>query len=333
MKKHTLRLHILVTLLIFAISISLAACFEVDNAPDSSEPTDTPTESPSESKSDIPATPTDPEETDPEPTGTEPEETAPEEQKPEPTGTEPEETAPEEQKPEPFTLKIGSFNIANGTNVRHSMKHLGEDIKAAGLDIVGLQEVDQFVPRSKNQDSIKLISEYSGLPYYAFFKAIDLNGGEYGVAILSRYPIIETFSQLLYSGTEEQRVAGCAKIDVNGTIINFLSTHLSYESKSLRTKQFAQLAEITANMDNFIITGDFNTNNFAEYAPIKNADMVNNTKYSIYTFPSTGPSSSIDNIVYSTGNWTFENPEIVLNKHSDHCMLYAVGTFTPSTEE
>ena len=316
MKKHTLRLHILVTLLIFAISISLAACFEVDNAPDSSEPTDTPTESPSESKSDIPATPTDPEETDPEP-----------------TGTEPEETAPEEQKPEPFTLKIGSFNIANGTNVRHSMKHLGEDIKAAGLDIVGLQEVDQFVPRSKNQDSIKLISEYSGLPYYAFFKAIDLNGGEYGVAILSRYPIIETFSQLLYSGTEEQRVAGCAKIDVNGTIINFLSTHLSYESKSLRTKQFAQLAEITANMDNFIITGDFNTNNFAEYAPIKNADMVNNTKYSIYTFPSTGPSSSIDNIVYSTGNWTFENPEIVLNKHSDHCMLYAVGTFTPSTEE
>ena len=316
MKKHTLRLHILVTLLIFAISISLAACFEVGNAPDSSEPTDTPTESPSESKSDIPATPTAPEKTDPEP-----------------TGTEPEETAPEEQKPEPFTLKIGSFNIANGTNVRHSMKHLGEDIKAAGLDIVGLQEVDQFVPRSKNQDSIKLISEYSGLPYYAFFKAIDLNGGEYGVAILSRYPIIETFSQLLYSGTEEQRVAGCAKIDVNGTIINFLSTHLSYESKSLRTKQFAQLAEITANMDNFIITGDFNTNNFAEYAPIKNADMVNNTKYSIYTFPSTNPSSSIDNIIYSVGNWSFEKPEIVLNKHSDHCMLHAVGTFTPSTEE
>ena len=333
MKKHTLRLHILVTLLIFAISISLAACFEVGNAPDSSEPTDTPTESPSESKSDIPATPTAPEKTDPEPTGTEPEETAPEEQKPEPTGTEPEETAPEEQKPEPFTLNIGSFNIANGANVHHNMKYFGDDIKNLGLDIVGLQEVDQFVPRSKKQDTVKLISEYSGLPYYAFFKAIDLNGGEYGVAILSRYPIVDTFYLKLYSGTNEQRVIGGAKIDVNGTIINFFSTHLSFESKSLRNRQFSQVASLVEGLDNFIITGDFNTSDFSEYAPIKNAGMVNNSKHSIYTFPSTGPSSSIDNIVYSTGNWTFENPEIVLNEHSDHCMLYAVGTFTPSTEE
>jgi endonuclease/exonuclease/phosphatase family metal-dependent hydrolase len=304
--------------LTLALIISLSSCIFSTSSPSPTEPDETPA-------SDTPlvsepiSTPTDtPKETESEP--------APTDTEPTPTETE---TVPEPE-PEPFTLNIGSFNIANGSNVHHDMNYFGDDIKNLGLDIVGLQEVDQFVPRSKKQDTVKLISEYSGLPYYAFFKAIDLNGGEYGVAILSRYPIVDTFYLKLYSGTNEQRVIGGAKIDVNGTIINFFSTHLSFEAKSLRNRQFSQVASLVEGLDNFIITGDFNTSDFSEYAPIKNAGMVNNSKHSIYTFPSTGPSSSIDNIVYSTGNWTFENPEILKNKHSDHCMLYAVGTFTPS---
>ena len=326
MKRNSCGTNILLLFLAFALSMSLTACFESD----SPIPSDTPEGSP------FPTEPQTPPEqiTEPQPAETEPAETEPAET--EPAETEPAETEPEvEPEPQPFTLKIGSFNIANGEAVRHDMKYFGDDIKNAGLDIVGLQEVDQLVPRSKKQDTVKLISEYSGLPYYAFFKAIDLNGGEYGVAILSRYPIVETFYLKLYSGTQEQRVIGGAKIDVNGTIINFFSTHLSFESKSLRDKQYEQIASLVGDLDNFIITGDFNTADFNEYAPIKNSDMVNNQKHSIYTFPATGPSSSIDNIVYSTGNWSFEKPSILQNKHSDHCMLYAVGTFTPTkaTEE
>ena len=310
-KKASIRSASVICLMI-ALILSLSSCLSPTLDPPPTEPTDTP----------INETPL---VTEPIATPTESETTATE--TPDKSEETPEETEPE---PEPFTLKIGSFNIANGSSVRHDMKYLGDDIKNTGLDIVGLQEVDQLVPRSKKQDTVKLISEYSGLPYYAFFKAIDLNGGEYGVAILSRYPIVETFYLKLYSGTQEQRVIGGAKIDVYGTIINFFSTHLSFESKSLRDKQYEQIASLVGDLDNFIITGDFNTADFNEYAPIKNSDMVNNKKHSIYTFPATGPSSSIDNIVYSTGNWSFEKPSILQNKHSDHCMLYATGTFTPS---
>lgn len=287
------------------VVIPLSACSPANS------PIDTPEESPTEAPSETP-------------------EETPEESTPEAEESTPEETEPEtEPLKDPITLTIGSYNIANGKNYKH-IKNIGTDIMEKELDIVGLQEVDQKVLRTGRMDSLKLLSESSGLQYYAFFKAIDLQGGEYGVAVLSRYPIVETHRTELYSGDKEQRVLGHAVIDVNGTLINFFVTHLSFESKALRDAQYATIAEKTSELDNFIITGDFNTSNFDEYAPIKNADMVNSSKYSIKTFPNPDPTSSIDNIVFSKDNWTFEKPKVRANGNSDHCMLYAVGTFDPN---
>lgn len=287
------------------VMIPLSSCTPAD--PTKETPSETPLETPAETPEETPA------ET--------PEETI---------ESTPEETEPEtEPLKDPITLNIGSYNIANGKNFKH-IKNVGNDIKEKELDIVGLQEIDQKVLRTGLMDSMKLLSESSGLEYYAFFKAIDLQGGEYGVAVLSRYPIVETHRTELYSDDQEQRVLGHAVIDVNGTLINFLVTHLSFESKALRDAQYATIAEITSELDNFILTGDFNTSNFDEYAPIKNADMVNNASYSIKTFSNPNPTSSIDNIVFSKDNWTFERPKVLANGNSDHCMLYATGTFDPN---
>ncbi len=258
-------------------------------------------------------------------------ESTPEESSPEASESETEpETEPETEQPkDPITLKIGSYNIANGLNFKR-INSIGKDIKEQDLDIVGLQEVDQFVTRSGSVDSMKLLSESSGLPYYTFFKAIDLQGGEYGVAVLSKYPIVETNKTELESGGQEQRVLGHAVIDVDGILINFFVTHLSAESKALRPPQFATIAEVVAPLDNFIIAGDFNTEIFADYDVIKNADMINNAAYSVNTIPNPNPTISIDNIVFSKGNWTFEKPQVLPNGKSDHCLLYATGTFDPN---
>ena len=48
----------------------------------------------------------------------------------------------------PVTLNIGSYNIANGREVDHNMMKLAKDLAGKKLDIVGLQEVDQFCNRS-----------------------------------------------------------------------------------------------------------------------------------------------------------------------------------------
>jgi endonuclease/exonuclease/phosphatase family metal-dependent hydrolase len=62
-------------------------------------------------------------------------------------------------------------------------------IKNADPDVVLLQEVDVKTDRSGKVDQIAALSEYTGMKYYAFAKAISYQNGDFGVAVLSKYPI------------------------------------------------------------------------------------------------------------------------------------------------
>ncbi len=242
--------------------------------------------------------------------------------------TEPD-TAPETNaEEEPLMLNFVSYNIAAGRQVSYSMRTLAGDLKEVKADIVGIQEVDQNCDRSGNIDTVKLLSRTSGLEHYAFFKGIDLGAGEYGVAILSKYPILETERVELSSNGHEQRVVGRALIDVNGTHINFFVTHLSYEDKATRTGQFAELAAILSAHAPYVLVGDFNTADFDEYAVLTGAATVNDHDHSVVTFPQND--SSIDNIVYTADRWQFGAPAVRENDHSDHYMLYAQGSLIPT---
>ena len=138
-------------------------------------------------------------------------------------------TTDETTAPIPNKLRFGSYNIKHGGDAGLDMSKLAKNIRAADLGIVGLQEVDQLTTRVNNINTMKRLSNHTGYDYYAFFKAIDFKGGEYGVGILSKYPILETERIELSSGKEEKRVLGRAKIDVNGLTVNFFVTHISFD--------------------------------------------------------------------------------------------------------
>ena len=223
-------------------------------------------------------------------------------------------------------LRFGSYNIKHGENAELDMSKIAKNIQNARLDIVGVQEVDQKTERVNGMDTMKNLSRATGYEYYAFYKAIDFLGGEYGIAILSKYPIISTESIVLESGSNEQRVLGRAEINVNGTLVNFFVTHLSYESLYSRAAQFKQIAIVLKKYDNFVLCGDFNTSDFNEYSVIENSNTVNNNEYALMTFPE--DNASIDNIVYSAGAWEFSLPKTLTeNSYSDHYMLYAEGKY------
>ncbi len=229
----------------------------------------------------------------------------------------------------PISLNIGTYNIANGYNVGYDMSILAKDILDQKLDIVGFEEVDKNCDRSKNLDTMKVLSEKTGYKYYCFFKAINLGSGEYGIGVLSKYPILENERIALDSSGGEQRVMGRVKIDVEGTALNFFVTHLAYESYSLRAKQFEQVNSILRKYDNFLIVGDFNIISLTEYQAIENSGAVNTPEHFLYTYPST--KECLDNIVYSSRNWTFGEGKVLNNNHSDHSMLYASAQFLPGS--
>src|SRR5699024_7721854 len=76
------------------------------------------------------------------------------------------------------------------------LKAIARVINDSDADLVSLQEVDMNVPRSGNIDQAKELAELTNRHFY-FAKGIDLDGGEYGVAILSKSPFIWTKSFLL----------------------------------------------------------------------------------------------------------------------------------------
>ena len=219
-----------------------------------------------------------------------------------------------------LTLRVGSYNIKNGSGVNHKMSVLAEDIKRHNLDIVGLQEVDIGSDRSGGIDTLKLLAEAAGYEYYSFTHTINIKGGKYGTAIMSHYPIVKAENVKLpqKSGTEN-RALGHFVIDVNGIKIDFLNTHLSNEDSVLRSEQFAFIAERVKTLNTFILTGDFNTTNSAKYSLIPNKIRVNNDKYA--TYPSSA--KAIDEIM-AYHYWSVVDSGMdKCNGHSDHNLLWA----------
>lgn len=225
-------------------------------------------------------------------------------------------------------LTVASYNIAGG-NFDKELTAIAKDILDCGADIVGIQEMDMFAVRSNKVDMLDMLLKNTGFEYGIFVKAIDIyKGGEYGTAIISKYPI--TSSKIIplktYEGgprVPEGRSLGIAEIDVLGEKVNFINTHLSYEFREAIEDHFDQVGEILGDYDSYIITADFNTNDFTLFERFHDSHAVNNKEHELHSFPysSTG-GKGIDNIVM-TNEWSWRDAGLGPLDHSDHRMLYA----------
>ncbi|HEX8109517.1 MAG TPA: endonuclease/exonuclease/phosphatase family protein [Kofleriaceae bacterium] len=93
-------------------------------------------------------------------------------------------------------LRTLSYNIhkcIGGVDRRYDPSRIVEVIQKLDVDVAMLQEVDGGVARSNHDHQVDLLAERLGLRYRTWFPNVDVRGGgQYGNAILSRYPIIES---------------------------------------------------------------------------------------------------------------------------------------------
>ena len=238
-------------------------------------------------------------------------------------------TEKQTEKPITFKVRFASYNIFHAEKAGYDYSKIAKNITSNGIEIAGFQEVDNNTRRCGKVSQIKKIAEKTGYQYYKFFKAITHDGGEYGLGIVSKYPIESTNLIKLSSGSAEQRILAHAVINVNGEKINFFVTHLSYDGEgggSSRSTQFKEVAKELAKYDNFVLSGDFNTRNLNEYDVISGSALVNSKDDPQITYPD--GRSPLDNLVYSTSVWKFDKINVVTNSYSDHYMVHSQGTFT-----
>ena len=164
------------------------------------------------------------------------------------------------------------FNIHAGKDAAgvDNLERVADLVKASHADIVLLQEVDNGTRRSGRVDQLSRLRSLTGF-HGRFGKAIDYDGGEYGLGILSRWPIEASSMRMLPAvitdsamrARYEARGALVAKIASPWGSLRVIDTHLdATRDDSIRVQQTgALLVMANAERDSgfTVIGGDLNS--------------------------------------------------------------------------
>ena len=162
-------------------------------------------------------------------------------------------------------ITVATYNICHGHYAGCDWSRIASVIHKAGADLVGFQEIDMFTGRTGGLDTMTELIAATGFPNALFIPAMDYDGGQYGTAILSRYPIpeSETINYSVHIATQGTS-CGYAVLDVDGTKVTVFNTHLSVENEESNTETLSCLGDVLtgyyrAHPEGFVCCGDFNT--------------------------------------------------------------------------
>lgn len=227
------------------------------------------------------------------------------------------------------TIRVMTYNLHHcnppSAGDKIDVKAIADVIIREKADLVALQEVDVNTERSgKGNNQAKMLADMTGMHYY-FSKAIDHQGGDYGVAVLSKYPIVDSVRYGLpihADKPEEQRTIAAVTIQLPGKKnIIFASTHLGLKEPNRLLQSEKIVKEFGNAQFPMILGGDFNA--VPDSEPIKYLDQyfqrtcLNDCGW---TIPVEKPNKTIDFIMFKKGDpFKVKSTKVVEEKYaSDH---------------
>jgi endonuclease/exonuclease/phosphatase family metal-dependent hydrolase len=243
-------------------------------------------------------------------------------------------------------LRVASYNIhaGAGTDNVFDLDRQVEELRSLDADVIGLQEVDvHWGARSGWRDLAAELGERLGMevffaPIYSLDPlSADAPRREYGVAVLSRYPILaaENHDITRLSTQEADPVPAPApgfpevRIRVRGLPVHVYTTHLDYRADpSVRAAQVADTLRILdedcdahGRCPRQVLTGDFNAVHAApELAPLwqRLTDASTVAGADAPTYPALNPRTRIDYVTVSPGAVDVKGVTVPETLASDH---------------
>jgi endonuclease/exonuclease/phosphatase family metal-dependent hydrolase len=205
------------------------------------------------------------------------------------------------------TLRVMTWNIhgAHGRNPRFDIERVIELIRRHAPDVVALQEVDSRRPRAAGVDDPFEVLQRALGNHGVGAKAITTADGEYGQAIISRWPIRDVLVRdISYREREPRRAIRCDIVAPVGPL-RVVATHLGL-SIGERREQVRALLELTGRTSQTtVVLGDFN--DWFLVGSVRKALAVEFPARSrIRTFPSRYPVFRFDRI-YCRPVWALAN--------------------------
>ncbi len=197
-------------------------------------------------------------------------------------------------------LTIVTYNIRHGVGMDNTwnMERIAQVLQHLQPDIVALQEVDVHTQRANFMDEATFLGKQTGLQAI-FVPAMPYDGGYYGNAILSRFPIVQIDTIPLPG---EPRVAALATIAIpRGTFedtILFIATHL--DTRELPRRESIPLLQHHVKRYTYpaILAGDLNTPiSSPEFQKLMSTWFLPPAENGLLTFPANAPRKQIDFIL------------------------------------
>ena len=205
---------------------------------------------------------------------------------------------------QPVQLRVLSYNIHHGAGVdgKLDLNRIARVILSADPHIVALQEVDLRVLRSQSIDQPAELARLTDMQV-VFGGNIPLQGGQYGNAVLSTFPIVSHQNHLLPSiDNGEQRGVVVAEISVphaSKPLVLF-ATHFDHRSDD--TERFASAESINAlsakqEMRSMLLAGDLNDVLKSKTLDKLESAWTRTNDAPLPTIPVTNPERQIDFIL------------------------------------
>lgn len=206
-------------------------------------------------------------------------------------------------------LTAMSYNIHHGADAEENLDldRIAEEIRRQDTEIVGLQEVDRhWSGRSDFEDQARELAAELDM-HYVFGANLDRDPAEpgqprrqYGTAILSEYPILESANTPLPRPEGgEQRGLLEALVNVRGVPVRVYNTHLQHDSAVERGAQVEAIVQRVGEFEEpTLLLGDLNARPEAsELAPLFarfDDAWVEGGSGPGYTYSSAAPYARID---------------------------------------
>lgn len=234
------------------------------------------------------------------------------------------------------TLRVLTYNIHAGKDAKQvdNLERVAKVIGEVNADIVLLQEVDKFTQRSGKVDQLAKLEQLTGL-YGAFGKTLDYQGGDYGIAIMSRWPITHSFMTALKVEPPQTRAGGSKEPRGALTIttrspyghLTIINTHIDASRDDIYRKQEAPqviaLAKERAQKGEVVIVGgDFNSTPDSEVQKLVRDSGVRDAWMECgsgdgLSYPDDVPVKRID-YIFLTGKLGCRGAEVLESRASDH---------------
>jgi endonuclease/exonuclease/phosphatase family metal-dependent hydrolase len=187
------------------------------------------------------------------------------------------------------SVRVLVYNIHAGKDGAgvHNLARVAALIAEHRADVVLLQEVDRGTRRSGGEDQLATLMRSTGM-HGAMGKTLDYDGGEYGIALLSRWPIEGdtlirlpvTPEQTRSGGSREPRGAQVVRVRHPGGPLVLINTHLDASRDDLwRRQEAGHLMTLARSLDaggaSVLVGGDINSTPESEVqALIRGAGLV-----------------------------------------------------------